>query len=84
MLGNLVTLPTYKRQGAGSALTSWPFGRADEEGVVVYLDTDEVGGARAMYERLGFGKVDEVSTSRVPLRTQDAQSGCRGPLRMEG
>lgn len=62
MLGNLWTLPSYRGQGAGSALTSWPFERADREGVLVYLDTDEQGSAKRIYDRLGFKKVDEVST----------------------
>ena len=60
VLGNLGTLPAYRRQGAASALIRWPFEKADEEGVVVYLDTDELGDAKRMYDRLGFKKVDEV------------------------
>lgn len=60
MLGNLGTLPSARGKGAGTALTSWPFERADREGVLVYLDTDEQGRARRIYDRLGFEKVGEV------------------------
>ena len=60
VLGNLGTLPWYQRKGAASALSSWPFEKADEEEVPVYLDTDEAGPAIRMYERLGFSRVDEV------------------------
>ncbi|KAK5134981.1 hypothetical protein LTR08_005933 [Meristemomyces frigidus] len=61
LLGNLGTLPAYQRRGAASALTSWPFAEADKEGVIVYLDTDEAGDARRMYEKLGFERVGDAS-----------------------
>lgn len=54
-------MPSYQRRGAGSALTSWPFDRADKENVLVYLDTDDKGQAHGMYSRLGFRRVDEVT-----------------------
>lgn len=79
VLGNLVTLPTYKRQGAGSALTSWPFETADAEDVLVYLDTDQDGAAREMYERLGFGKVDEVSTDTPSTKDCNGNDARRRP-----
>lgn len=61
VLGNLGTLPSYRRRGTATALTRWPFEQADREGVPVYLDTDEIGEAKRIYDRLGFKKVDEVS-----------------------
>lgn len=61
VLGNLGTLPSSRGKGAGTALTSWPFEKADREGVAVYLDTDEQGSAKRIYDRLGFKKVGEVS-----------------------
>lgn len=57
-LGNLGTLPWYQRRGAASALIRWPFERADREDLPVYLETDEAGIPRRMYERLGFERKD--------------------------
>ena len=54
MLGNIGTLPWYQRQGAATALTRWPFEEADRDKVLIYLDTDQDGNARRMYEALGF------------------------------
>lgn len=65
VLGNLGTLPAHRGKGAGTALTRWPFEKADQEGLPVYLDTDERGPAKRIYDRLGFEKVDEVSTERL-------------------
>lgn len=67
-LGNLGTLPSHRGKGAGTSLTRWPFDRADRERVAVYLETDELGMAKRMYERLGFKKVDEVSLARREAR----------------
>ena len=58
MLGNIGTLPSYQRRGAASALVRWPFEEADKQGIPVYLDTNEDGHARSLYERLGFSRVD--------------------------
>lgn len=58
VLGNIGTLPWYQRRGAASALTRWPFEKANNEQMLVYLDTNEDGHARNMYENLGFKRVD--------------------------
>ena len=50
----------YRRRGAASALTTWPFERADEEEILVYLDTEEREDAKSMYERLGFKRVSKA------------------------
>ena len=44
-------------------LMRWSFERADKEGVVSYLDTEADGKVIALYEKLGFVKVDEVEIS---------------------
>lgn len=63
MLDQLVTLPAHQRRGAGSMLLTWPFDRADKEGVVCYHDTEAGGKAVALYEKLGYVKVDQCETS---------------------
>ena len=60
MLCNIGTLPWYKRNGAASALIRWPFRDADKDQVLVYLDTDQDGVARRIYERLGFQRAGEA------------------------
>ena len=60
VLCNIGTLPWYKRRGAASALTRWPFGDADRDKVLVYLDTDQYGVARRIYESLGFQRAGEA------------------------
>lgn len=61
VLGNVGTLPWYKRKGAATALISWPFEDADRDGMIVYLDTDQDGSARRIYERLGFRRAGEAA-----------------------
>lgn len=46
-------------------MVKWVFPRADEEGVMVFLDTVEDGFARQMYGRLAFEVASEL---RVDLR----------------
>ncbi|KAK3725077.1 hypothetical protein LTR37_000587 [Vermiconidia calcicola] len=60
LLGNLGTLPWYRGRGAASALSRWPLSEADKECILVYLDTDQEGSARRMYEKLGFERVGEA------------------------
>ena len=60
VLGDVGTLSWYKRRGAATALISWPFEDADKDKLVVYLDTDQNGGARRIYERLGFRRAGEA------------------------
>lgn len=64
VLNQLVTLPEYQRRGAGSMLLTWPFERADKEGMVCYLDTGADGKVIALYEKHGYVKVAECE---VPL-----------------
>ena len=52
MLNSLATQPEHQGRGAGTLLLDWGLGRADERGLVTYLDA--TGGARGMYERRGF------------------------------
>ncbi|KAM0805864.1 hypothetical protein BDR22DRAFT_829503 [Usnea florida] len=40
-------------------LLSWPFERADEEGVVCYVDVEEGGETMALAEKVGFVRVDQ-------------------------
>ena len=60
VLGNVGTLPSYQRRGAASALVQWPNDEADKAGIPIYLDTNQDGHARRMYERLGFRQNDSV------------------------
>lgn len=52
MLDTCVTLPQHERRGAGSLLVKWGCDRADEAGVVAYLEASPVGSP--MYARHGF------------------------------
>lgn len=45
-------------------LLTWPFERADKEGMVCYLDTEADGRVIALYEKHGYVKVAECE---VPL-----------------
>lgn len=58
---NLGTSSAWQRKGAASTLVRWPFEAADQEGVLVYLDTALDGPGRSLYERLGFKPVGECS-----------------------
>ncbi|KAF2031002.1 hypothetical protein EK21DRAFT_88518 [Setomelanomma holmii] len=57
-LDTLVTLPQHERKGAGSMLVRWGCDKADEAGVVAYLEASPVGAP--MYARHGFEKVAEL------------------------
>ena len=65
MLSQLVTLPKHQRRGAGSMLLTWPFERADKEGMVCYLQTEADGKVMALYEKHGYVRVSE---SEIPLQ----------------
>ena len=58
VLHNFAVFPAHKEGGAGAMLLSWPFGRADEEGVVCYADVEEGGETMALAEKVGFVRVD--------------------------
>ena len=52
MLAVLVTDPKYQRRGAGNLLVEWGAKRADEDGLMAYLEATDEG--RQLYERHGF------------------------------
>ncbi|KAF1952570.1 hypothetical protein CC80DRAFT_527831 [Byssothecium circinans] len=54
LLENIATLPGFRGKGLASRLLEWAFPLADEEGVLVYLDTAEDNPAMRLYKRLGF------------------------------
>ncbi|KAH8730821.1 acyl-CoA N-acyltransferase [Phaeosphaeriaceae sp. PMI808] len=54
VLENLATHPRYRKQGLASRLIEWASLRADEENVLVYLDTASDNPASRMYRKLGF------------------------------
>jgi GNAT superfamily N-acetyltransferase len=64
MLNSLATHPDYQGRGAGKALLDWGVKKADDEGLVTYLNATEVG--RRMYEKRGFEVVRAVEWDRVP------------------
>lgn len=63
ILESLVTHPDHHRRGAGGMLVKWGNQRADELGLVSYLEGSRDG--RALYERYGF---NEVRGIRCDLR----------------
>ncbi|KAH7091415.1 hypothetical protein FB567DRAFT_518601 [Paraphoma chrysanthemicola] len=56
-LDTLVTLPQHERRGAGSMLVRWGCEKADQAGVVAYLEASPVGAP--MYARHGFERVTQ-------------------------
>ncbi|KZM22841.1 N-acetyltransferase [Ascochyta rabiei] len=52
MLNSFATHPDHQGRGAGSLLLDWGTGKADNEGLVTYLDATQV--ARPVYEKRGF------------------------------
>ncbi|EMD97305.1 hypothetical protein COCC4DRAFT_140314 [Bipolaris maydis ATCC 48331] len=59
VLDTLVTLPQHERRGAGGMLVRWGCERADEAGVVAFLEASPAGAP--LYARFGFQRVKEVS-----------------------
>lgn len=59
VLDTLVTHPDHHRKGAGGLLVQWGCNKADEKGVVAYLEASEMG--KPLYERYGFQPVKTVS-----------------------
>lgn len=52
MLNQLATHPSHQGRGVGSLLLNWGLQKADEEGLVCYLNASEAG--KRMYEKRGF------------------------------
>lgn len=52
MLNSLATHPDHQGRGAGKLLLDWGVKKADDEGLVTYLDATRV--ARPIYEKRGF------------------------------
>jgi WD repeat-containing protein 48 len=63
-LNQLATHPEFEGRGAARLMLDWGLGKADAEGLVVYLDATER--ARPLYERRGFKVVQAVEWDRVP------------------
>lgn len=61
VLENLATHPSYRGQGLASKLIDWAFVRADEEGIIVYLDTARDNKALQLYKKLGFEEVGSTT-----------------------
>lgn len=61
VLLNIGTTPRFRKHGAASALVRWICDRADRDGVMVYLDTQEDPKVQAMHERLGFEVVGAIA-----------------------
>jgi GNAT superfamily N-acetyltransferase len=64
MLNMLATHPDHQGRGAGKMLLSWGLEKADEEGLVTYLNATDVG--RQMYEKKGFEVRKTIEWDRVP------------------
>ncbi|KAF7560294.1 hypothetical protein G7046_g3843 [Stylonectria norvegica] len=60
----LHTDPEHQRRGAGSMLVKWGLAEADRLGIDAFLESSEAG--RALYEKLGFGKVGELIVDLSP------------------
>ncbi|KAJ4394986.1 hypothetical protein N0V91_011133 [Didymella pomorum] len=54
LLENLATHPDYRGKGLASQLVVWAFPFADEQQVLVYLDTASGSPAERLYKKLGF------------------------------
>lgn len=52
MLNSLATHPDHQGRGAGKMLLDWGVKKADDEGLITYLDSSQV--ARPIYESRGF------------------------------
>lgn len=48
----LATHPQWERRGAGSMIIQWGCDRADEAGVVAYIDASKKG--KGLYQKFGF------------------------------
>jgi WD repeat-containing protein 48 len=64
MLNQLATHPDHQGRGAAKLMLDWGLRKADEEGLVTYLDASVTG--RVVYEKRGFKLVKAVEWDRVP------------------
>jgi WD repeat-containing protein 48 len=64
MLNQLATHPDHQGRGAAKMMLDWGMQKADEEGLVTYLDSTVYG--RAVYERRGFVLVKALEWDREP------------------
>jgi hypothetical protein len=64
MLNMLATHPDHQGRGAGKMLLDWGLKKADDEGLVTYLNATDVG--RRMYEKSRFEVVKTIEWDRVP------------------
>ncbi|KAJ5059171.1 hypothetical protein J3E72DRAFT_400688, partial [Bipolaris maydis] len=74
-LNQLATHPEYQGRGAAGMMLDWGLGKADAEGLAVYLDASEK--ARRLYERRGFQVVKAIEWEREPWggEGKDCHSG---------
>jgi WD repeat-containing protein 48 len=63
-LGQLATHPEHQGRGAARLMLNWGLRKADEEGLVTYLDATATG--RLVYEKRRFKLVKEIEWDRVP------------------
>ncbi|KAH8711871.1 hypothetical protein GQ44DRAFT_731099 [Phaeosphaeriaceae sp. PMI808] len=63
-LNTLATHPEHQGRGAGSMLLKWGIKKADDEGLIAYLDATSK--ARPMYEKQGFEIAKVIEWDRVP------------------
>ncbi|KAF1944449.1 hypothetical protein EJ02DRAFT_371250 [Clathrospora elynae] len=64
MLNTLATYPEHQGRGAARLLLDWGMKKADQEGLVSYLDASATG--RPIYEKRGFRLVKSIEWDRVP------------------
>jgi WD repeat-containing protein 48 len=64
MLNQLATHPDHQGRGAAKLMLDWGLKKADEDGLVTYLDATVIG--KIVYEKRGFKLVKAVEWDRVP------------------
>jgi GNAT superfamily N-acetyltransferase len=64
MLNMFATHPEHQGRGASKMLLDWGLKKADDEGLVTYLNATDVG--RRIYEKKGFKVVKAIEWDRVP------------------
>jgi hypothetical protein len=64
MLNMFATHPEHQGRGASRLLLEWGIKKADDEGLVTYLNATDVG--RRIYEKKGFEVVKAIEWDRVP------------------